>query len=276
MPGIAEEVQAAVRSMGRRLRIIRIPSDAASNGLTIPQEIMKFPKAVGIFRYLVIMLYKNVTKSNFREFSVKRFKALRAVAGDYRADKEYVSVFNDVEDAICYRNTYGHNYQIRKAVLSAVLGITNDSGPFINVRSYVANFLSWTDMRGYCLVHDFLVYADSPVLKAPELATEVSNWKKANQAVEETNFPEYFRILEEDPTSCSTVKRSNFPTLIAIAEKIENGGCGSNKVNAERSEVDYYVDMDAKYNASGKLTGAIKRDIDFLTHDFVAYFSRFY
>ncbi|CAL9227578.1 unnamed protein product, partial [Arabidopsis halleri] len=121
--------------MGRRLTIIKIPSDATRNGLTVPPKIMDGPKARAIFGYLVIMLYKNVNESNFREFSNKRFKALRAVASCI--EEGYISVFNDVEDAICYRNSY--------------------------------------DMAGYCVVEECLVYPDSPVLKAPELATEVKN-----------------------------------------------------------------------------------------------------
>ncbi|EFH45592.1 hypothetical protein ARALYDRAFT_353690 [Arabidopsis lyrata subsp. lyrata] len=134
-PGNAEELQAAVRSMGRRLTIIKIPSDAARNGFTVPPKIMDVPKARAIFGYLVIMLYKNVNESNFREFSNKRFKALRAVASCI--EEGYISVFNDVEDAICCRNSY--------------------------------------DMAGYCVVEECLVYPDSPVLKAPELATEIYN-----------------------------------------------------------------------------------------------------
>ncbi|KAG7618010.1 hypothetical protein ISN45_At04g033200 [Arabidopsis thaliana x Arabidopsis arenosa] len=157
--------------------------NAARNGLTVP------PKARAIFGYLVIMLYKNVNESNFREFSNKRFKALRAVAHDI--SDGHISVFNDVEDAICYRNSYGQNHQIRKAVLSAVL----------------------------------------------------------DQAIKETDSPEYYRILHEDPASCSILRRANFPTLIAVAEKLKNRVLGgSNKVvNAEISDkVDYYFDMHVK------------------------------
>lgn len=214
------------------------------------------------------MLYKNVTESNFREFSDKRLKALRAVSGDILAEKEYVSVFNDVEDAICYRNSYGKNHQIRKSVLSAVLGIS-DKGNLSRVKPYVAKFLSWTDMAGYLVVEENLVYPDSPVLKAPELATEVSNWEKADQAIKETDFPEYYRILQEDPTSCSILRRANFPTLIAVAEKLKNRVFGSSNkvVNAEGSDqVDYYVDMHSKYFASGRVCEATKLAIDFLTN----------
>ncbi|CAD5329622.1 unnamed protein product [Arabidopsis thaliana] len=216
--------------------------NAARNGLTVP------PKARAIFGYLVIMLYKNVNESNFREFSNKRFKALRAVAHDI--SDGHISVFNDVEDAICYRNSYGQNHQIRKAVLSAVLGSKkNDHCYFSSVSLNVAKFLSWTDMAGYYVVEENLVYPDSPVLKAPELATEVSNWKKADQAIKETDSPEYYRILHEDPASCSILRRANFPTLIAVAEKLKNRVLGgSNKVvNAEISDkVDYYFDMHVK------------------------------
>lgn len=267
MPGIAEELQAAVRSMGRSLRIIKIPSDAARNGLTVPSEIIYLSKAIAIFGYLVIMLYKNVKESNFREFSNKRFKALRAVAGDLRHEEGYISVFNDVEDAMCYRNSYGQNYQIRKAVLSAVLGITNDNCRLFNVRFYVTKILSWTDMAGYHVVEECLVCPDSPVLKAPELATEVSNWKKADEAIQKTDKPEYYRILQEDPASCSILKRANFPTLIAVAEKLQNRWFGSSNivVNAEGSDqVDYYVDMHSKYYASGRVCEATECAIDFL------------
>ncbi|CAE6166298.1 unnamed protein product [Arabidopsis arenosa] len=263
-PGIAEELQAAVRSMGRRLTIIKIPSDAARNGLTVPPKIMDGPKARAIFGYLVIMLYKNVNESNFREFSNKRLKALRAVASCI--EKGYISVFNDVEDAICYRNSYGQNHQIRKAVLSTVLDTVNGDRHFSSVSLYVANFLSWTDMAGYHVVEECLVYPDSPVLKAPELATEVSNWKKADQAIMETDSPQYYRILHEDPASCSILRRANFPTLIAVAEKLKNRVLGgSNKVvNAERSDqVDYYYDMHVKYYASGGVCEATKRILDY-------------
>lgn len=169
------------------------------------------------------------------------------------------SVFNDVEDAMCYR--------IRKAVPSAVLGITNDNFRLFNVRFYVTKIPSWTGMAGYHVVEECLVCPDSPVLKAPELATEVSNWKKADEAIQKTDKPEYYRILQEDPASCSILKRANFPTLIAVAEKLQNRWFGSSNivVNAEGSDqVDYYVDMHSKYYASGRVCEATECAIDFL------------
>ncbi|KAL9819465.1 hypothetical protein AtNW77_Chr4g0309691 [Arabidopsis thaliana] len=135
--------------------------NAARNGLTVP------PKARAIFGYLVIMLYKNVNESNFREFSNKRFKALRAVAHDI--SDGHISVFNDVEDAICYRNSYGQNHQIRKAVLSAVLG--------------------------YYVVEENLVYPDSPVLKAPELAIGKKQIKQSRKLTRLSITGSCMRIL---------------------------------------------------------------------------------
>ncbi|KAL9288754.1 hypothetical protein AtEden1_Chr4g0309871 [Arabidopsis thaliana] len=135
--------------------------NAARNGLTVP------PKARAIFGYLVIMLYKNVNESNFREFSNKRFKALRAVAHDI--SDGHISVFNDVEDAICYRNSYGQNHQIRKAILSAVLG--------------------------YYVVEENLVYPDSPVLKAPELAIGKKQIKQSRKLTRLSITGSCMRIL---------------------------------------------------------------------------------
>lgn len=137
--------------------------------------------------------------------------------------------------------------------------MTTDHCHFSSVCLYVKNFLSLTDMAGYCVVEECLVYPDSPVLKAPELATEVSNWKKADQAIKETDSPEYYRILHEDPASCSILRRANFPTLIAVAEKLKNRVLGgSNKVVN-----DYYFDMHVKYYASGGVCEATKRIIDY-------------
>ncbi|CAA0397119.1 unnamed protein product [Arabidopsis thaliana] len=162
--------------------------NAARNGLTVP------PKARAIFGYLVIMLYKNVNESNFREFSNKRFKALRAVAHDI--SDGHISVFNDVEDAICYRNSYGQNHQIRKAVLSAVLGSKkNDHCYFSSVSLNVAKFLSWTDMAGYYVVEENLVYPDSPVLKAPELAIGKKQIKQSRKLTRLSITGSCMRIL---------------------------------------------------------------------------------
>lgn len=232
MPEVTDDLQEDVRSMGRRVRTISFPSAAARNGLIVPPKVIEPKKSIALFGYLVIMLYKNVTEVCFRRFSEQFLKALFDAAGFTPSEGEDVSIFNDVEHAMCYRNSYGHNHVIRKAVLKGILNHTEDKDSFGVVCSYVADIFKWTDMATFVCIR--LSLSNSPVMRAPELADEVENLTRASKAVADTEKLWYY-MISENHESYSILDISNFPMLIDVAEKI--------KANAEICKVDYFVAM---------------------------------
>ncbi|CAA7015232.1 unnamed protein product [Microthlaspi erraticum] len=228
LPDVTDDLQEALRSMDLRVRTISFPSAAARNGLIVPPKEVEPKKSMALFGYLLIMLYKNVDEVLFRGFFEDHLKKLFDISGFVPREGEDVSVFSDAEHAMYYRNSYGQNHGIRTG------------------NSHVATFFFiFTILRG------------SPVLRAPRLADEIENFRRACEAVLATEFPCYYMIFE-DPESYAILDRSNFPTLTAVAMKL--------RTNAELCEVDYYVAMhrnqlgDKSVSLSSDDNGNVKED----------------
>lgn len=203
-----------------RVREIKIPSQAAANRIEVVQQ-APMDKYFIMLGQMIIVVYKDLKNMNYSQFMARKIEEMKdALPISLSTHMSDLLAIRDHAKVMLIRTRIGPCYSFRAKLIMNVINGSNAVNPLIkSLNTYVTNVLKYTDMAGYALIVETLVYPKSPVLMHLIVASEVNNLAVAVRAVTRTEYPEFFRILK--PFDGRLVERGRFPVLLSVAQKLK-------------------------------------------------------
>ncbi|KAM0069745.1 hypothetical protein Hdeb2414_s0001g00005101 [Helianthus debilis subsp. tardiflorus] len=172
-----------------------------------------------IFAQLALVIYKNIDNRSYERFMLRRAAAIKSFAGvcdDLMPGGG--DILLSISTAKNIRTIVGANGNFRAGLLTVILGNRDGWGRLNGVCNYLAEIISWTEMAPLQFMLEALCLTDSPVLRDSRVKHEVINLCEAYKRINETPYPQYFRIMH--PTEARvTIAKSRFPTLAEVARR---------------------------------------------------------
>lgn len=120
---------------------------------------------------------------------------MRAIVGLPDVDEFGLKIMT-LEKAKSFKSIIGNNPNIKKIILEKFLPYTNLSlDSDASAMRYAARISAWADMTVITSIVDGLLRPNSPALRHPAVAGEISNLYEAMLAILNCPFPQFFRVI---------------------------------------------------------------------------------
>lgn len=113
----------------------------------------------------------------------------------------------------------------KRELIYFILDLDNSTDLLGNAATYICHILEYNEMQGLVCIRDVFLITESPALNVPEVRDEVKNVKRAFEAIDSSEHPEFYRYFC-DPKDRKLLSRKNFPTIMDAAQqyKMESTG----------------------------------------------------
>ncbi|KAJ1420838.1 hypothetical protein SESBI_13985 [Sesbania bispinosa] len=231
--GFKVSVVEALDGIGVKPCFVRLPSEAHKHNIEqdkVPE--MDSPTISVIFGYCIILLFTDTNNACYSTYMSECFRELQRRAGCDPAGTKLHIPFN-FREANAIRAMLGASLSLRQTLIRFLIGTTNRvvTGALGPVCQYLCSILSWSGMHELVLMKEVLVKPQSPVLIEPCVSREAGNLFEAWEAIGSSSVPQFFKHMASNEEQLK-VEHSRFPTLIAVAQKLDKEYNGSNFANS--------------------------------------------
>lgn len=193
-PGLRTVAVDALKDMGLKVRQL-FPQHFEASGYELLPPI-EAPLALVCVGQISLLLYENINARSYDHLMRDRTRAIKRCVG-------YDGMVGEGEDepvipmhkAEAIKIQLGQKTDLRTSVLNALLTNKGNTGAVGRMCAYLSKVLEWTDMALITSIFDTLLLPKSPVLRDHRVAMEVMNLYEAFRALNQSTYPQYFRIF---------------------------------------------------------------------------------
>ena len=242
LPSLSDVIPTIFSELGMNVQYLNNNQEREASGIVMLLP-MPPPIALVHFGQMVLLLYKNVQATSYVNFMSRRIEALKGYAG---AGTGVVSLTLPIKKAETVSKIMGGSFVLRRFVLVTLIHTARSESQIAQLSSYLTSILEHTGMAAFSFIYETLILTRSPVLKLPSLRREVLNLAAAERAINATDHPKFFKILNP-PYMTKVIERSRFPTIAALATLIKSDATATaqqfvdNRVRALKAIHDQYM-----------------------------------
>ncbi|KAI7743405.1 hypothetical protein M8C21_014032, partial [Ambrosia artemisiifolia] len=207
-PGLLPLAKEVLRETG--YTVIEVTEDTAAEYVITLQGWINFPTALAIFGQFALSYARSM------QSRANALKSMAGVWGDLVPGGG--DILLSISTAKNIRSIVGGNDTFRAELLKIILGNRDGIDRLNVVCAHLADIISWTEMTPMKFMFESLCLPNSPVLRDSRVKNEVINLCDAHKRINETPYPQYYRILH--PTQARVIlPRSRFATLAEVARR---------------------------------------------------------